>query len=57
VSGFQKQYRNIFVFKKFTYPGNKLLHIELSEKQLSGRIITLSVPYKDVLKADIIPLE
>lgn len=54
VSAFKKHYRNVFVFKKFTFPGNKLLHIELSEKQLSGRIITLSVPYKDVLAADII---
>ncbi len=55
VPGFKKHYRNVFVFKKFTFPGNKLLHIELSEKQLSGRIITLSIPYKDVLNADVIP--
>src|ERR1700744_2501374 len=27
-SSFKKRYRNIFVFKKFTFPGNKLLHIE-----------------------------
>ncbi|WP_214070038.1 conjugative transposon protein TraN [Mucilaginibacter sp. dw_454] len=54
VAGFKKRYRNVFVFKKFTFPGNKLLHIELSEKQLSGRIITLSIPYKDVLDADVI---
>jgi len=45
IVSFKKHYRNVFVFKKFTFPGNKLLHIELSEKQLSGRIITLSVPY------------
>jgi conjugative transposon TraN protein len=49
---FKKHYRNIFVFKKFTFPGNKLLHIEVSEKQLSGRLITLQVSYKDVLEAD-----
>lgn len=51
---FKNHYRNIFVFKKFTYPGNKLLHIELSEKQVSGRIITLSIPYQDVLDADML---
>jgi conjugative transposon TraN protein len=55
ITSFKKHYRNIFVFKKFTYPGNKLLHIELSEKQVSGRIITLSIPYQDVLDADTIP--
>ena len=53
---FQKTYRNIIVLKKMTFPGDKLLHIELNEKQLSGRVITLSVSYKDVLNADTIPL-
>ena len=53
---FQKTYRNIIVLKKMTFPGDKLLHIELSEKQLSGRVITLSVSYKDVLNADTLPL-
>lgn len=54
--GFTKHYRNVFVFKKFTIPDNKLLHIELNEKQLSGRVITLSIPYKDILQADVIPI-
>jgi len=54
IPSFKKHYRNIFVFKKFTFPGNKLLNIQLDEKQLSGRVITLSIPYKDVLEADII---
>lgn len=53
---FARHYRNIFVFRKFTFPGTKVLDIELSEKQISGRVITLSLPYKDVLNADIIPL-
>jgi conjugative transposon TraN protein len=53
---FQKTYRNIIVLKKMTFPGNKTLHIELSEKQLSGRMITLNITYQDVLDADIIPL-
>jgi hypothetical protein len=52
---FKKYYRNIYVFKKMSFPGNKVLHIKLSEKQLSGRIITLNVSYKDILDADIIP--
>ena len=52
---FEKYYRNIFVFKKLTFPGNKVLHIELSEKQLSGRVITLSISYKDILNADTLP--
>ena len=53
---FQKSYRNIFVLKKMSFPGNKVLHIELSEKQLSGRVITLTIPYQKVLDADTIPL-
>ncbi|WP_442588995.1 DUF4138 domain-containing protein [Pedobacter sp. AW31-3R] len=35
---FRKNYHNVYVFKKFTFPGHKVLKIELSEKQLSGRI-------------------
>jgi conjugative transposon TraN protein len=56
IPSFKKHYRNVFVFKKFTFPGNKLLNIQLDEKQLSGRVITLSIPYKDVLEADMIPV-
>ena len=55
VPAFSKYYRNIFVLKKMSFPGNKVLNIELSEKQISGRVITLSVSYKDVLEADTIP--
>lgn len=53
---FQRTYRNIIVLRKLTFPGNKVLHIELSEKQLSGRVITLNISYQDVLDADTIPL-
>jgi len=53
---FQKTYRNIIVLKKLTFPGNKVLQLELNEKQLSGRVITLSISYRDVLDADTIPL-
>lgn len=55
VPTFSKHYRNIFVLKKMSFPGNKVLNIELSEKQTSGRVITLSISYKDVLEADTIP--
>lgn len=53
---FKKYYRNVYVFKKFSFPGNKVLKAELSEKQLSGRVITLDIAYKDVLEADMIPI-
>jgi conjugative transposon TraN protein len=53
---FQKTYRNIIVLKKLSFPGNKILHIELSEKQISGRVITLSITYQDLLDADTIPI-
>lgn len=52
VEGFRKRYRNIYAFKKVTFPGNKALRIELSEKQISGRVITLELKYRDILEAD-----
>jgi conjugative transposon TraN protein len=52
---FSKYYRNIFVLRKMSFPGNKVLRAELSEKQLSGRVLTLGISYKDVLDADILP--
>lgn len=55
IGSFEKHYRNIFVFKKLTFPGNKVFAIELSEKQLSGRVIILKANYKDLLSADILP--
>ena len=45
-------YRNVLVIKKMTFPDDKVLTIELSEKQISGRTISLSVEYEDVLSAD-----
>ncbi|RZM25234.1 MAG: DUF4138 domain-containing protein, partial [Pedobacter sp.] len=44
---FEKSYRNIFAIKKLTFPGNKVLEIELSEKQTSGRVLRLEIPYKE----------
>ena len=51
-TSFKKHYRNIYVLKKTTFPGNKVLNIELTEKQISGRTLTLKVKYIDLLKAD-----
>jgi len=54
LDSFQKKYRNVFVFKKFTYPNKKVFSIELSEKQISGRNIKLEIDYKKVLNADVL---
>ncbi|MEJ2884660.1 DUF4138 domain-containing protein [Pedobacter sp. GR22-6] len=51
---FKRNYRNVFVFRKFSFPGHKLLKIELSEKQISGRVIELKLKYRDVLEADVL---
>ncbi len=45
-------YRNVIVIKKLTFPNDKVLTIELAEKQISGRTIALSIDYEDVLSAD-----
>ncbi len=49
---FRKNFRNIYVFKKFTYPNSKVMVIRLIEEQLSGRTIEMKVNYSDILKAD-----
>lgn len=51
-NSFKKNYRNIFVFEKFTFPEDKVFSIEISEKQISGRTILLHISYADVLRAD-----
>ena len=45
-------YRNIMVIRKMTFPNDKVLTIEMSEKQISGRTISLNIDYEDVLNAD-----
>lgn len=45
-------YRNVMVVKKLTFPNGKVLTIEISEKQISGRTIVLNIDYEDVLSAD-----
>lgn len=49
---FSKGYRNVIVLKKMTFPNDKVLSIEISEMQISGRNITLNIDYEDVLYAD-----
>ena len=49
---FKYGYRNIIVVKKLTFPNDKILTIEMSEKQISGRTISLNIDYEDVLCAD-----
>lgn len=49
---FKRTYRNIYVLKKATFPASKVLNVELSEKQVSGRTITLKIRYRDILEAD-----
>ena len=51
-TSFRYGYRNVIVLKKMTFPNDKILTIELSEKQISGRTIHLNVEYEDVLSAD-----
>ena len=49
---FKKSYRNIYVFKKFTYPNSKVMKVRLIEEQLSGRAMEMTVKYSDILNAD-----
>lgn len=49
---FKHKWRNIYVFKKFTFPGQKVFHIEMTEKQISGRKVELDIDYNQILNAD-----
>ena len=49
---FRHGYRNVVVVKKMTFPNDKILTVEMTEKQISGRNISLSIDYEDVLSAD-----
>ena len=49
---FKKNYRNVLVLPKLTFPEEKVLRLEISENQISGRVITLAIEYEDILHAD-----
>lgn len=51
-TSFNHGYRNVVVLKKMTFPNDKVLTIELSERQISGRTISMTIDYEDVLSAD-----
>ena len=49
---FKKAYRNVIVINKLTFPNEKVLRLEISENQISGRVIYIPIEYEDVLNAD-----
>jgi conjugative transposon TraN protein len=49
---FRKDYRQVLVLKKLTFPDEKVLRIEVSEDQISGRVIDIPIEYSDILNAD-----
>lgn len=49
---FKKGYRQVIVLDKLTFPNEKILNIEISENQISGRVVNLTIQYEDILNAD-----
>lgn len=49
---FRKDYRNVLVLPKLTFPEEKVLRLEISENQMSGRVVVLTIEYEDILNAD-----
>ena len=49
---FKKDYRNVLVLPKLTFPEEKVLRLEISENQISGRVVVLTIEYEDILNAD-----
>lgn len=52
VNSFKKGYRNVIVLNKLTFPDEKILNLEISESQISGRVIYIPIEYSDILHAD-----
>jgi conjugative transposon TraN protein len=51
-SKFRKQFRNIYVLQKFTFPNNKVLNVRIHENGISGRTLSTIIKYSDLLEAD-----
>jgi conjugative transposon TraN protein len=51
---FKRTHRNVLVFRKFTFPNDKVFTIEMAEEQISGRRIVLEIDFNDILYADTI---
>jgi conjugative transposon TraN protein len=49
---FKKAYRTVIVINKLTFPDEKILRLEISENQISGRVIYIPIEYEDILHAD-----
>lgn len=49
---FNKTYRQVLVLDKLTFPDEKIITINVSENQISGRTVALNLDYSDVLHAD-----
>lgn len=49
---FKKGFRQVIVLDKLTFPNEKILKIEVSENQISGRVVTIPIQYEDILNAD-----
>lgn len=49
---FKRDYRNVLVLPKMTFPDEKVLTITVNEEQISGRTTTLTIDYQDILNAD-----
>ncbi len=52
IASFRHGMRNVIVLPKMTFPNGKVLTIEMNEKQISGRNISMSIDYEDILSAD-----
>ena len=49
---FKKAYRNVLVLDRLTFPDEKILTMEISENQSSGRVLYIPIEYSDILNAD-----
>jgi len=51
LSTIKSRQRNIYVIKKVIFPNSKVLKINLTEKQISGRMLDLNIGFDDISNA------
>lgn len=45
------KWRNFYILKKFTFPSQKVLKVQMTENQISGRPVMLSIDYDQILNS------
>ncbi len=48
------KWHNLYIFKKFTFPNEKVFQIEITESPISGRKVEMNIDYNQVLQSQLL---